>query len=125
MGLNDLLIAANIKQYKSDINDNLRSGLLFAYKRKLINKIYNDDDYETNNIDQIFLPYNNEGIADLDPYNDNDTVIALSVRHLGEKQSEEVAKEFIKELKSLSWKITDIYHEDGCLVLMVDWGDKD
>ena len=125
MRLNNLLMAANIKRYKSDINDKLRSGLLFAYKRKLINKIYNDDDYEADNIDQIFLPYNNEGTADLDTYNNNDMVIAHSIRHLGEKQSEEVANDFAKELKSLGWKITDIYPEDGCLVLMVDWGDKD
>lgn len=118
-------MADNIRNYKSDINANLRSGLLFAYKRKLINKIYNDDDYEADNIDQIFLPYNIEGTADLDHYNGNDMVITHSVRHLGEKQSEEVAKDFAKELKSLGWKITDIYHEDGCLVLMVDWGDKD
>lgn len=102
MRLNNLLMADNIHHYKSDINNNLRSGLLFAYKRKLINKIYNDDDYEADNIDQIFLPYNSEGTADLDHYNDNDMVIAHSVRHLGEKQS-----------------------EDGCLVLLVDWSDKD
>lgn len=114
----------NVRHYKKDVNDNLRSGLLFAYKRKLINKIYNDD-CEANNIDQIFLPYNSEGTADLDPYNDNDMIIAHSVRHLGEKQSEEVAKDFAKELKSLGWKIIDIYNEDGCLVLMIDWGDKD
>lgn len=125
MRLNNLLMADNINHYKNEINDKLRSGLLFAYKRKLINKIYSDDDYEANNIDQIFLPYNNEGTADLDTYNNNDMVIAHSIRHLGEKQSEEVAKDFAKELKSLGWKITDIYPEDGCLVLMVDWGDKD
>ena len=118
-------MADNINHYKNEINDKLRSGLLFAYKRKLINKIYSDDDYEANNIDQIFLPYNNEGTADLDTYNNNDMVIAHSIRHLGEKQSEEVANDFAKELKSLGWKITDIYPEDGCLVLMVDWGDKD
>lgn len=117
-------MADNVNRYKKEINDKLRSGLLFAYKRKLINKIYNDDDYEANNIDQIFLPYNNEGTADLDTYNSNDMVIANSIRHLGEKQSEEVAKGFAKVLKSLGWKITDVYPEDGCLVLMVDWGDK-
>lgn len=124
MILNNLLMDDNVRHYKKDVNDNLRSGLLFAYKRKLINKIYNDD-CEANNIDQIFLPYNSEGTADLDPYNDNDMIIAHSVRHLGEKQSEEVAKDFAKELKSLGWKIIDIYNEDGCLVLMIDWGDKD
>lgn len=125
MILNNLLMADNIRHYKKDVNDNLRSGLLFAYKRKLIHKIYNDDDYEADNIDQIFLPYNDEGTAGLDTYNNNDMMIAHSVRHLGEKQSEEVAKDFAKELKSLGWKITDIYNEDGCLVLMIDWGDKD
>lgn len=125
MRLNNLLMADNVRHYKKDVNDNLRSGLLFAYKRKLINTIYSDDDCEADNIDQIFLPYNSEGTADLDPYNDNDMIIAHSVRHLGEKQSEEVAKDFSKELKSLGWKITDIYQEDGCLVLIIDWGDKD